>query len=192
MFSENVNAQRAQNEIVITGGVGYSLGLTAAKGVLNIPLRAAGLNKIKSTPIINGMVDYGVTENFSFGGAYSFHQWNWQDEYQDTITNISTFGNVNAARHNIGIRGLFHFGSNENVDMYAGARIGYSLWRAKTDAANTHGESISEFVAPPGIFTAQALFGARAYFNEWLGANVEFGVGTAPYFLAGGLSFRIR
>lgn len=191
LFSGNANAQRAQNEVVITAGVGYSLGLSILKTGINASLTTAGLNKMKTVPIINGMVDYGITENFSIGGAYSFHQWNWQDQYTDSV-GVTTIGNVNVARHNVGARGLFHFGSNDNVDMYAGARIGYSLWRLKADAANTEGESASEFAAPSGIFTAQALFGARAYFNEFIGANVEVGVGTAPYFVAGGLSFRIR
>lgn len=191
LLSGNANAQRAQNEVVVTAGVGYSLSMALLKGVVNTSLRAADLNEVKAIPILNGMVDYGVTENFSVGGAYSFHQWNWQDEYTDTA-GVTTIGNVNIARHNIGARGLFHFGSNDNIDMYAGARVGYSLWRLKADAANTEGESASEFDAPSGIFTAQALFGARAYFNEIIGANVEVGVGTAPYFIAGGLSFRIR
>lgn len=191
MFSQQANAQRAQNEVVISAGLGYSISQALLKGALNASLKAADLNEVKAIPIINGMVDYGVTENFSIGGAYSFHQWNWQDEYTDSL-GVTTAGNVNIARHNIGGRGLFHFGSNEKVDMYAGARVGYSLWRLKADAVNTEGESASEFNAPSGIFSVQALFGARAYFNDFIGANVEIGVGTAPYFVAGGLSFRIN
>lgn len=189
--ANSANAQREQNEVVITGGVGYSLGMAIVKGAVNLGLRESNLNEIKGTPIINGMVDYGLTENFSLGGAYTFHQWSWEDQYTDTL-GVTTMGNVSAARHNIGMRGLFHFGSNDKVDMYAGARIGYSLWRFKADASNSEGESASEFNAPAGIFTAQALFGARAYFNEIIGANIEIGLGTAPYFIAGGLSFRIR
>lgn len=191
LFSQNANAQRAENEVVVSAGLGYSLSMALLKGSINLGLRESGLNEIKAIPIINGMVDYGITENFSVGGAYSFHQWNWQDEYTDSV-GVTTAGNVNIARHNVGARGLFHFGSNEKVDMYAGARVGYSLWRLKADAANTEGESASEFRAPGGIFTAQALFGARAYFNSVIGANVEIGLGTAPYFIQGGLSFRLN
>lgn len=190
LSSHNASAQREQNEVVITAGVGYSLGMALFKGVMNTALRESNLNEIKGTPIINGMVDYGITDNFSVGAAISYHQWNWQDQYTDT-SGVTTMGNVRASRNNIGLRGLFHFGNNNRVDLYTGARVGYSLWRFKADASNTNGESASDFSAPAGIFTAQALFGARAYFNEIIGANFEFGIGTAPYFLSGGLSFRI-
>lgn len=188
--SKDASAQREQNEVVITTGVGYSIGMALFKGVLNTALRESNLNEIRGTPIINGMVDYGINENFSIGGAVSFHQWNWDDRYTDT-SGVTTTGSVSASRANIGLRGLFHFGSNERMDMYAGARIGYSLWRTKSNFSDSNGQSASDFSAPAGIFGAQALFGMRAYFNEVIGANIEIGIGTAPYFLSGGLSFRI-
>lgn len=190
LFSNQANAQRAQNEVVITAGLGYSVSMSLIKGAINTGLKAADLNQIKAIPLINGMVDYGVNENFSIGGAYTFHQWDWEDQYTDTL-GVTTMGHVNVARHNVGARGLFHFGSNDNIDMYAGARVGYSLWRIATDGSNSNGESASDFTAPSAVFSAQALFGARAYFNDFIGANVEIGLGTAPYFIAGGLSFRI-
>ncbi len=42
---------------------------------------------------------------------------------------------------------------------------------------------------PTGVATVQALFGVRTYFTEVIGANFEIGIGNAPYFVAGGLSF---
>lgn len=190
LSSKTAQSQTAQGEVNITAGVGYSLGMDLLKRVANTALEAADLNKIKGTPIINGMIDYGVTENFSIGGAYSYHQWTWTDRWKDT-NNVSTTGNVKALRHNIGARALFHFGNSDNTDIYAGARVGTSIWQYSADASNTEGEQASDFSAPGGVFTAQALFGVRAYFNEFIGANFEFGIGTAPYMIAGGLTFKI-
>lgn len=194
MFSNNVNAQRAQGEVDITVGVGYSLGMDIIKRALNAALKEADLNKIQGTPIINGMIDYGVTENFSIGGAYSYHQWGWTDRWTTTDSlgaQVTTTGDVKLSRHNIGGRGLFHFGNSDDVDLYAGARLGTSIWKYEANASNTEGEQASDYSAPGGVFTAQALFGVRAYFNEFIGANFEFGIGTAPYMIAGGLCFRL-
>jgi len=184
------NAQREANQVVVTAGVGYSLGMQLFKGVLNTSLEAAGLAKIKGTPIINGMVDYGITENFSLGAAYSFHKWNWNDSYTDTAGVITT-GAASIQRQNIAGRGLFHFGNADNVDLYAGARIGTSLWKLTADGANSNGQSASDVAIPAGVFSVQALFGVRAYFTEVIGANFEFGIGSAPYFVAGGIVIKI-
>lgn len=189
--SNTAQSQTAQGEVDITVGAGYSLGMDILKRALNASLQAADLNKIKGTPIINGMIDYGVTDNFSIGGAYSYHQWTWTDRWTDTA-GVQTSGNVKLLRHNIGARGLFHFGNNENTDLYVGARLGTSIWQYSADASNTNGEQASDYSAPGGVFTAQALFGVRAYFSDFIGANFEFGIGTAPYMIAGGLVFRIQ
>lgn len=189
LFSSSINAQREANQVVVTAGVGYSLGMQVLKGALNTSLTAAGLEKIKGTPIINGMVDYGLTENFSLGGAYSFHKWNWSDSYTDTAGVITT-GSASIQRQNIAGRALFHFGNNEKVDLYAGARVGTSLWKITADGANSNGDSASDVAVPSGVFSVQALFGVRTYFTDVFGANFEFGIGSAPYFVAGGLSFK--
>ena len=185
------NAQRQEGEVDVTVGVGYSLGMNILRTAINLALVESDLEKIQSTPIINGMVDYGITENFSLGGAYSFHRWSWDDRFTDT-NGVTTTGNAVAMRHNIGARALFHFGENENVDVYAGGRVGTSIWRFDAAYSDSEGNSASEFNVPNGILSVQALFGVRAYFNEVVGANFEFGLGTSPYLIAGGLTFRIR
>lgn len=184
-------AQRQEGEVDITVGAGYSLGMNALRGLINIALVESDLEKVKSVPIINGMIDYGITENFSLGGAYSFHRWSWNDRFTDT-SGVTTSGSATAMRHNIGARALFHFGENDDVDIYAGGRVGTSIWRFDASYSDSEGNSASDFSVPNGIFSVQALFGVRAYFNEFVGANFEFGLGTAPYLIAGGLTFRIR
>ena len=188
-------AQREQNQMVITAGVGYSIGMAIIKGGINLGLTAASLGKASATPVINGMIDYGITENFSIGAAYSFNKFSWTDSYTSTDTTGATIinaGTVDLARHNIGGRALFHFGSSETTDLYAGARLGTSIWKADYSCVSTSGESsASDFSMPAGIFSIQALFGVRTYFNDFIGANFEVGIGTSPYFIGGGLVFKI-
>lgn len=183
-------SQKEQNQVVITAGVGYSLGLAALKALANTGLRNNDLEEIKSTPLINGMVDYGITDNFSIGAAYTFHKWTWTDQYTDT-SGVMTTGKATAQRQNIAGRALFHFGNADNMDMYAGARLGTSLWKFTAESNDSQGNSASDFSVPSGVFSVQALFGVRAYFNEFIGANFEVGLGTAPYFIAGGISVKI-
>lgn len=197
-------AQENQGDLVVTGGVGYSLAMGLFKGVINTALTSSNLKKATATPIINGMVDYAITDKFSLGGAYSYNNFVWQDSYNsvtyqyDSTTgavidsSVTTqSGKVKLTRQNFGVRPLFHFGNGADFDMYAGARVGFSYWNASYEVQQD-GQTSASGISPKGsVFTVQALFGIRKYFNEHVGLNFEFGIGNSPYFLAGGLNFRI-
>lgn len=189
ILSSSINAQREQNHLVVSTGIGYSIGQSLLKAILNTSLTASGANKVSSIPIINVMADYGITENFSLGIAYSFNKFSWSDSSTDTL-GVTTLVEASAARHNIGVRPLFHFGNNEKVDLYTGARIGSSIWAISGGFTDSQGNSAGASTdVPTGVTTVQALFGVRTYFTEVIGANFEIGIGNAPYFVAGGLSF---
>lgn len=190
LFSNAINAQREQNQIVVSTGLGYSIGQAILKGLLNTTLEVGGTNTVKAIPIINVMADYGITENFSLGVAYSFNKFSWSDSNIDT-SGLITSVEASAARHNIGVRPLFHFGNNEKVDLYTGARLGTSIWKVSGGVSDSQGNSAGASTSIPlGVMTVQALFGVRAYFTEVIGANFEIGIGNAPYFVAGGVSFK--
>ena len=190
LFSSSINAQREQNQVVVSAGMGYSIGQALLKAILNATLEASGTNTVSSIPIINVMADYGITENFSLGVAYSFNKFSWSDSIIDTSGVISSV-DLSAARHNIGVRPLFHFGNNEKVDLYTGARLGTSIWALSGSATDSQGNSTGASTdIPTGVVTVQALFGVRTYFTDVIGANFEVGIGNAPYFVAGGLSFK--
>jgi hypothetical protein len=182
-------AQKSQNELVVTVGSGYSLSMAIVRGVINTSLRASGFNEVKTIPIINAQLDYAVADNFSMGVAYSFHKWSIDETrmINDTLYNAQ----VGLSRQNIGFRPLFHFGSDESLDLYAGGRLGYSVWSGNYAIRNNYGDNRADAVRTPSTFTVQFLFGVRKYFNDFIGINFEVGLGTAPYFMAGGLSFKI-
>jgi hypothetical protein len=189
LFNQKIQAQKLQNELVISAGSGYSLSMALVRSVINTSLRASGFNEVKTIPIINAQLDYAVADNFSIGGAYSFHKWSVDETrmINDTLYNAQ----VGLSRQNIGIRPLFHFGGDETLDLYAGGRLGYSVWSGNYAIRNNYGDNRADNVRTPSTFTVQFLFGVRKYFNDFIGVNFEVGLGTAPYFMAGGLSFKI-
>lgn len=179
------HAQKQQGEVVATVGAGWGL----INALFNV------FEDVKSVPTINGMVDYGITENFSLGGAVSYNRWSYQETWvnQETDTAGNTITTENkvkayAQRINYAVRPLFHFGEKEELDLYTGARLGFSNWNVGTET-DVDGERQEDFSAPGNVFSFQALFGVRAYFNDFIGANFEVGLGSAPYFIHGGLVF---
>lgn len=133
------------------------------------------------------MYDYGIAESFSIGAAFSYQSWTFgYNEYtKDSVTYKGDFKD-RASRINFGIRPLFHFGSNENLDTYVGARLSFTQWSYISDSQNDKSES-DIFGANPIKF--QALFGMRYFANDFIGFNMEFAVGPT-YFAMFGLNLR--
>ena len=104
---------------MINASVGYSLvGLiflaTLDAAQIGDPSVSGG-----GTPVINGMVDYAVTDVFTIGlaGSYQTYTIRFTDNDRQKWRCL-----------NIGARPLFHFGTNDNIDIYAGARISVTAW----------------------------------------------------------------
>jgi hypothetical protein len=114
-------------------------------------------------PIYVG-ADYGVYDlegnlgNITAGGELSYRHWNYSNYYKYSIIGISVNGN-------------WHFGELINmpskVDTYAGLSLGYTIW-----SANHEGLSYGSGL----YFAGQA--GARYFFTDKLGAQIEAGGGT--------------
>ncbi|HEY6161692.1 MAG TPA: outer membrane beta-barrel protein [Bacteroidia bacterium] len=173
----SAHAQNAQGQTVITGGAGFSLAgilFTLIKDALN----SSNVTS-KTTPVIGGMVDYGISDHFSLGGAYTYQSVSasYTSYTKDTITYTGNFKDK-ISRQNFGVRPLFHFGSNENFDTYAGARLSYTIWKytsnARTDVSSTDFSGTSRI-------HFQALFGMRYFFTENIGFNFEAAVGPSYY-----------
>ncbi len=167
----NVNASDYAHDkgtIGITAGVGTSL-----MGSLFSALQSPDVDG-SSTPVINGLIDFGVSKVFSIGGgvAYQSYSLNYLDEnYKDTYTCL-----------NIGIRGLFHFGRSEKFDFYTGARVSYTIWNFES-TNNDPNYAMPDVTL--GSIGVQPLVGISYYFIPNLGINAEAGIGT--YLVAGGI-----
>ncbi|HRP01972.1 MAG TPA: outer membrane beta-barrel protein [Candidatus Kapabacteria bacterium] len=113
-------------------------------------------------PIYVGL-DYGVENNITVGGEISFRSYDddWKNRsYKHSIIGIS--GNFN-----------YHFNEimklNPKWDIYAGINVGFYIWTSDNDY---HGDRTS------GLGLG-AQVGARYYFSNKFGLNLEFGGGNA-------------
>lgn len=113
-------------------------------------------------PIYGGL-DFGVHKDISVGGEVSFRSYSegWSGhDYSHTIIGISANGN-------------YHFTHLLEIpkdwDVYAGLNIGFYSWSSPSG----YGGSGSSGVG------LGAQFGARYYFNNNWGINLEFGGGNS-------------
>lgn len=201
LFTSIGFAQTKQFQVVVSPGLGASLGMTSLKTGLNIGLKEAGLNKATGSLIINANADVGVTDRFSVGLAYTNNGFDWRDDFKkagpnDTLVatpdTIIVNAGVKIRRNNIGIRGLFHVGAGESDqhDIYGGARLGFTIWSTEIEG-EVEGLPASGFKFPASLPSFQVLVGYRYYFTPYTAINAELAVGSAPYFANIGLSFAV-
>lgn len=190
--TDNVIAQKAEGQVVISAGVGYWMYSTSQQGRI-APLVGLGLiqdNNTYSQPVLNGMIDYGVADFFSMGIAVSHQkmevEWENHQYYADTIWKVEDV-TEEFTRLNIGIRPLVHFIKHDNIDMYTGLRMSYSLWTYDHDSEDPNWDDRNLERTRMNI---QLLIGLRAYFSDVIGMHMEIGMG-APCVAAMGLSFKL-
>ncbi|HLG02928.1 MAG TPA: hypothetical protein VI731_04995 [Bacteroidia bacterium] len=183
-----VSGQKKAMQIVPTAGVGYSI-TGALMGFISNGLNAVDVESSK-TPVIIGGADFAVTDIFSVGGIYTYqgltvkyNSYQVEDTAGNMITITGDFKDV-LSRQSVGVRSLFHFGQNEDFDLYSGARFSYVWWNY--NGREDFDASMLSFGSPVKV---QALFGMRYFFIPNLGIGMEFAVG-ATYFMSFGLNGR--
>lgn len=132
-----------------------------------------GLSNV-GVPLYIGF-DHAVLRDVTLGAEFSYRNYNenWNNDYYNhNIIGIS--GNANYHFNNL-------FRISPRWDIYAGANLGFYVW---TSPDGYTGNSSSRLGLGGQV-------GARYYFTNSLGINLEFGGGNA--FSGGklGLSFRI-
>ncbi|HTB05624.1 MAG TPA: hypothetical protein VK806_01640 [Bacteroidia bacterium] len=186
MFSptKQVKAQNNQGEFVASAGVGYSLIFS----LLNYGLNNGANVSTSITPAISVAGDYSINGRFSLGLGIGYQSMKTGvTNYNDSANGYYNQSfNISLSRLNIGIRPLFHFGSNPNVDFYLGFRVGVSIWSFSSTSTDPNYNAPGLRGTLPSF---QALMGFKGYFSPVVGAHIEVAVGT-PYFLEAGLSFR--
>ncbi len=185
IFAPNATAQKYQGQMNVTVGGAFSL--TGLVGTSLTSAISAADGRASSTPGLAGMFDYGISDRFSLGAAYNFQQFTVKfSSYVDNNGNtVNGDFKYSLTRNNVGLRALFHFGDNDDLDTYAGARFGYTIWKTNTNAP---GLALTDNFFKSRLWP-QALFGMRYYFTENIGVNAEFAIGP-PYYMMFGLNFR--
>ncbi|MFH1319940.1 MAG: hypothetical protein ABII90_04715 [Bacteroidota bacterium] len=182
-FSNKVIAQKEKGQVVISAGAGYYVYGS------EIGLGIDYDSEKYSEPVLNGMMDYGITDFFSMGIAVSYQKMGveWEDYlyYDDTIHTEDVTEELTCL--NIGVRPLFHFIKNDYIGMYTGFRLGYSLWTYEHDSEDPDWKDPNFERTRMSI---QTLLGLRTYFSKVVGMHIEIAMGT-PYVAAVGLSIRL-
>ena len=150
-----------------------------------------------STPSFAVTYDYSFTNRISAGVALSQERAGLEYSnhvFLQDVDDVPYSFKANMIRTNGSIRGLFHYKNTERIDLFSGLRLGLTNYRFDLEAktAIKWFSFEKEFKHAQGYFVSYQLvvFGVRGYFTKNIGANVALSVG-APYFISGGLSFRI-
>lgn len=180
----NTDAQKLKGQSNFTIGTSFSLTsffINIIKEALNTSTEITA----KSIPAVNAMYDFGLSESFSVGAAFSYQQWTAEYGGYYNSNGDTVVGNFKdkMTRTNFGIRPLFHFGENENLDMYMGARLSFTQWGYSSDSGN--GKTSGDIFAGANPIKFQALFGMRYFFTENVGFNMELAVGPTYYAMFG-------
>lgn len=112
-------------------------------------------------PLYGGF-DIGVAKNITLGGEVSYRGYNedWKsNNYHHNVLGISANGN-------------YHFNTllkiQEKWDVYAGLNLGFYSWSSPEDYDGDHNSGVG----------LGAQVGARYYFSQKVGLNLEFGGGN--------------
>ena len=112
-------------------------------------------------PLYGGF-DIGVAKNITLGGEVSYRGYNedWKsNNYHHNVLGISANGN-------------YHFNTllkiQEKWDVYAGLNLGFYSWSSPEDYDGDYNSGVG----------LGAQVGARYYFSQKVGLNLEFGGGN--------------
>ena len=146
-----------------------------------------------STPVLNGIYDYGLADIFSIGIGGSFQQYGTK-HINDSWGALTINWQETVQRINIGLRPMFHLTKNtENLDFYTGFRFGYTNYSRTNnfpDPVYYNNNLNNDF----GLlfytnYSVQAILGARYYPAPNFGINMEACIG-APYFVMLGMNYK--
>jgi hypothetical protein len=181
-------AQKYQGQVNVGANGAFSLVGLLLTSTFNSIDRIEGLNTAV-TPGLNGTIDFGLSDRFSLGVAHFYQsataKWSSYTDSAGIVQSGDWYYRL--TRQNTAVRMLFHFGENDDLDTYFGVRLGYSYWSQRTNVTNAG--SVIDLGVFRTRFWPQAVFGARYFFTEYIGANAEIALGF-PYYLSVGLNAR--
>lgn len=181
VFALGANAQIPKGEMVVGAGVGLGNSVYKAYDKALIP--------------INFEAEYGIVEGLfgvdglSLGVGASLSYTQGKQEYTipgiPGYTETSTYG-VKSASYIVGAKGYFHydFFDLEKLDTYAAITLGWNIASAKTYGDYVEGMAVA---SAGGLYYGVSV-GARYWFTNAIGANLEAGVGLS--FLKIGINFK--
>lgn len=117
----------------------------------------------------------------SLGGVISIQQ-NAITNIRNLADDASVTGRIDINRTLVGGRVLFHYGNNQNFDMYSGLRAGFTHWNVKASGDVRDLDFDSRRLGPRvGVVTPQLtfiLFGFNINIDESFYVGGELGAGS--------------
>lgn len=129
--------------------------------------------------------DLKILKFLSIGAAFSYQDlsYNYNVFRTDTITYRGNFSDE-IQRTNIGVRVLYYFQDTDDLDLYAGLRVGYTEWKMR----RTFEEDFTGYLKSK--YKIQAVFGTRFFLHKNFGFMGEVGIGE-PYLWTLGICLRL-
>ncbi|MCB0835840.1 MAG: outer membrane beta-barrel protein [Bacteroidetes bacterium] len=172
----------SQGQLGVSANIGYNLTSLIFRVI------STGSEAVGSVPPVSGAIDYGISDRFSLGVAVTYQGAGLT--ITDTISGIQETFKANFSCTNVGIRPLFHFGSSDDLDFYAGIRLSTTIWSSNTESSNPDYDPVSEFNLGARRIRLQPVAGIAYFFgNGPIGLNAE--IATAPYLVAIGAKLRL-
>lgn len=191
VFTGSIQAQNEKGQAVF----GLNAGFGAAKAYIVARLIDDVSNQNATAtggPAIVLGADYGLHKRFSLGvqiatqgikGTVTDH--NFVDATNTVITEDFDF---TARRSHISLVPKFHYlVDNDKVDLYSGLRLGRVMWKTTNESKDPNFTELDDLSRNSIGLVA---FGAKFYFTENLGANVELNFGP-PYFFTFGVAYKL-
>lgn len=181
--------QNQQGESVVTVDVGYSLAGDFIKNLIDLGDTEEDIST-SLTPVIMIGFDHALTDVFSIGvqGAYQGIGADFVNTYNDGSGVVKENVEATINRMNFAIRPNFHYGGNEQLDLYSGMRIGIQTFSTSHNSKDPDFNALSDFDGAR-LSIGATLFGVRYFITDNFGMNMELSVGT-PYAVIGGLNFK--
>lgn len=146
---------------------------------------------IKFLGPIGFQFEYLASDKMGVGIDFNYTSITWEEDrtVTDSVTSNTTTYHDKASRTVIRFMPRFniHFGSSESFDGYFGIAAGYrqATYKYTTNDPNYSDDSFSGSIP----FAMRICLGARYYFTENIGVNMEMGFGGGALINAG-LSFK--
>ena len=181
--------QNTQGTSVVTVDVGYSLAGDFIKNLIDLG-DTEGDIKTSLTPVIMVGFDHALTDVFSIGvqGAYQGIGADFVNTYNDGSKEVKENVEATINRMNFAIRPNFHYGGNDQLDLYSGMRIGIQTFSTSHNSTDPNFNALQDFDGAR-LSVGATLFGLRYFITENFGMNMELSLGT-PYAVIGGVNFK--
>lgn len=162
----------------------------------NIPAPELGPYFVSYSPAYNFMIDYSFIKwlSFGLGAVYQYINDNPSEELPTNkiyATNPNELEKI--SRYNYSARLLYHPLKHSMMDVYAGIRLGASMWKEQiVTNSQPPADTVYKTIIPSSTqISFQVVAGAALPLYRFIGIHLELAYGN-PYEFEGGITFMLR